>query len=144
MESNNKGVFNNGTISIGEVSMPKGGGAIKGMGETFSSDPFTGGGNFSIPIKTSKGRGFEPDISLNYNYSAGIGPFGLGFSISLPYISRNTEKGVPTYEDILDKFVLSNSSELVRTCDNRKQIEKSNSLWEVTSYLPRVEGNFSR
>ncbi|MCC0672505.1 sugar-binding protein [Clostridioides sp. ES-S-0145-01] len=147
MESNNKGVFNNGTISIGEVSMPKGGGAIKGMGETFSSNPFTGVGNFSIPIKTSKGRGFEPDISLNYNSGAGNGPFGLGFSISLPYISRNTEKGVPTYEDILDKFILSNSSELVKTCDNRKQMKKSknlNSSWEVTSYLPRVEGDFSR
>jgi hypothetical protein len=39
------------------ISLPKGGGAIKGMGETFQPNLFTGTGNFTIPIVTSKRPG---------------------------------------------------------------------------------------
>ena len=38
------------------LSLPKGGGAIKGIGETFQPNLFSGTGNFSIPIFTSPGR----------------------------------------------------------------------------------------
>lgn len=44
------------------ISLPKGGGAIKGIGETFQPNLFTGTGNFSIPIFTSL---VEPDSTLN-------------------------------------------------------------------------------
>ena len=45
------------------VSLPKGGGAIKGMGEKFAANPVTGTGSMSIPIATSPGRaGFAPQL----------------------------------------------------------------------------------
>jgi hypothetical protein len=33
------------------ISLPKGGGAVSGLGEKFSPDLFTGTGNFSVPIE---------------------------------------------------------------------------------------------
>jgi hypothetical protein len=44
------------------ISLPKGGGAIRGMGEKFSANPVTGTGSLSVPIYTSPGRsgGFAP------------------------------------------------------------------------------------
>ena len=37
------------------ISLPKGGGAVSGLGETFSPDLFTGTGNFSVPIAVPAG-----------------------------------------------------------------------------------------
>jgi hypothetical protein len=42
-------------------SLPKGGGAIRGMGEKFAANPVTGTGSMTVPIATSPGRsGFGP------------------------------------------------------------------------------------
>ena len=38
------------------ISLPKGGGAIRGMGEKFAANPVTGTGSMSVPIATSPGR----------------------------------------------------------------------------------------
>ena len=38
------------------ISLPKGGGAIRGMGEKFGANPVTGTGSMTIPIATSPGR----------------------------------------------------------------------------------------
>ncbi|MBO9998653.1 MAG: hypothetical protein J7641_06525 [Cyanobacteria bacterium SID2] len=54
-------------IEIPKVRLPKGGGSIKGIGETFQATPFTGAGSFSIPIKTPAARGLEPDLKLSYS-----------------------------------------------------------------------------
>src|SRR5438045_1022112 len=85
------------------ISLPKGGGAIRGMGEKFSANPVTGTGSMSVPIATSPGRsGFGPQLSLSYDSGAGNGPFGLGWSLSLPSITRKTDKGLPKYYDAED------------------------------------------
>ena len=48
------------------LSLPKGGGAIRGMGEKFSANPVTGTGSMAVPIVTSPGRsGFGPQLSLS-------------------------------------------------------------------------------
>ena len=74
------------------VSLPKGGGAIKGMGEKFAANPVTGTGSMSVPIVTSPGRsGFGPELSLTYDSGAGNGMFGLGWNLSLPSITRKTD-----------------------------------------------------
>ena len=50
------------------LSLPKGGGAIQGIGETFQANPFSGTANFTVPIATSPGRGgFGPQLSLQYS-----------------------------------------------------------------------------
>ena len=67
------------------ISLPKGGGAIRGIGEKFAANPVTGTGSMTVPIATSPGRsGFGPQLSLSYDSGAGNGPFGFGWSLSLP------------------------------------------------------------
>ena len=89
-----------GQASVPTISLPKGGGAIRGMGEKFAANPVTGTGSLSIPIATSPGRsGFGPQLSLSYDSGAGNGPFGLGWNLSLPSITRKTDKGLPQYRD---------------------------------------------
>ena len=36
------------------LSLPKGGGALHGIGEKFSPDLYTGTGNFSVPLATPR------------------------------------------------------------------------------------------
>jgi Salmonella virulence plasmid 65kDa B protein len=53
------------------ISLPKGGGAIRGMGEKFAANPFTDTGSMSVPIATSPGRsGFGPQLSLSCDSGA--------------------------------------------------------------------------
>jgi hypothetical protein len=71
-------------INTASLSLPKGGGAIKGLGETFQANAFTGSGSYAIPLPLTPARGFEPALSLNYQSGAGNDAFGPGFSVTLP------------------------------------------------------------
>ena len=109
------------------ISLPKGGGAIRGMGEKFSANPVTGTGSMSVQIATSPGRsGFGPQLSLSYDSGAGNGPFGLGWNLSLPSIIRKTDKGLPRYCDDSesDVFILSGAEELVPDTSSRWQVAR--------------------
>ena len=118
------------------ISLPKGGGAVRGIGETFIADPQTGTGSYSIPVLTPPGRrGFQPTLTLGYSTGSGNGFFGLGWSLSVPGIARKTSRGVPTYDDDRDVFILSGCEDLVAlapTPDGGVQ------------YRPRTEGLFAR
>jgi RHS repeat-associated protein len=151
-------------ISAPPVSLPKGGGAIRGIGEKLSANPVTGTGNVVIPIAASPGRsGFGPHLALSYDSGAGNGPFGLGWSLSLPAITRKTDKGLPRYldpgpvtktgQDIeADVFLLSGAEDLVpeltRTGTTWHRVEVPRSLdgvdYSVSTYRPRTEGLFAR
>src|SRR5215470_2203509 len=96
------------------ISLPRGGGALHGIGEKFSPDLFTGTGNFTVPIALPAGRnGFQPELNLVYSTGNGNSPFGLGWSLSVPGVSRKTSKGVPRYDDERDIFILSGAEDLV-------------------------------
>jgi len=137
------------------ISLPKGGGAIKGIGETFQPNLFSGTGNFSIPIFTSPGRnGFGPKLALQYSSGSGNGPFGVGWQLSIPRITRKTEKGLPTYTD-QDVFVMSGAEDLVphlqQVAENSEQWEKvvtelgeQQEKFSISLYRPRTEGQFAR
>ena len=117
------------------ISLPKGGGALKGLGETFAPDLHTGTGNFTIPIALPPGRnGFQPEVNLVYSTGNSNGPFGLGWNLSVPGVSRKTSKGVPRYDDEHDTFILSGAEDLVPV----------ESLTDGTRYRPRTEGLFAR
>src|SRR5688572_11793163 len=82
------------------ISLPKGGGAIRGLGEKFAANPVTGTGSFTVPIATSPGRsGFGPQLSISYDSGAGNSAFGFGWTLSLPAITRKTDRGLPRYRD---------------------------------------------
>ncbi len=139
------------------VTLPKGGGAIKGMGEKFAANPVTGTGSMSVPIATSPGRsGFGPQLSLAYDSGAGNGIFGLSWNLSLPSITRKTDKGLPRYWDGEDSdvFILSGAEDLVpilvQNNQGKWEPEKldprtvGGKTYSIQRYRPRIEGLFAR
>jgi RHS repeat-associated protein len=117
----------------------------------------------SVPIAASPGRsGFGPQLSLSYDSGSGNGPFGLGWSLSLPSITRKTDKGLPRYQDAIDSdvFILSGAEDLVPEFkkdvdgnwiveDNKHVIFEELHLLDGVTYIvrryrPRIEGLFAR
>jgi hypothetical protein len=43
-------------VSVPSISLPKGGGAIRGISKKFAANPVTGTGSMTVPIATSSGR----------------------------------------------------------------------------------------
>jgi hypothetical protein len=90
-----------GGSALPAKSLPRGGGAIRGMGEKFAANPVTGTGSLNVPIYTSPGRsGFGPQLSLSYDSGAGSAPRGCrssGSSESAAFRrcrrTRQAEKG---------------------------------------------------
>jgi RHS repeat-associated protein len=138
-------------FSAPRISLPKGGGAIRGIGEKFSANAVTGTGSLSIPIPVSPARsGFNPQLSLQYDSGDGNGVFGIGWSLTLPSITRKTDKGLPQYRDHeeSDVFILSGAEDLVpvllRTEEGWVNAECERDGYRVRLYRPRVEGVFAR
>lgn len=144
-------------IEIPQVTLPKGGGALKGIDEKFQVNAANGTASLSIPLPLSPNRnGFTPQLSLSYNSGTGNGLFGIGWDIDLPSIQRRTDKKIPRYFDTNevnaipqeDSFMFSGVEELVPF------LELKNDKWEVKqeeniefiirNYRPRIEGSFSR
>jgi RHS repeat-associated protein len=132
------------------ISLPKGGGAIRGIGEKFAANPVTGTGSLTVPIATSPGRsGFGPQLSISYDSGAGNGPFGLGWNLSLPSITRKTDKGLPQYFDAeeSDVFILSGAEDLVPELlpdGSRFKDTATDPAYTIHRYRPRIEGLFAR
>ena len=96
LESKQTNNQRNSVTAAPSISLPKGGGAIRGMEEKFAANPVTGTGSMSVPIAISPGRsGFGPQLALSYDSGAGNGPFGFGWNLALPSITRKTDKGLP-------------------------------------------------
>ncbi|MFS8067669.1 MAG: SpvB/TcaC N-terminal domain-containing protein, partial [Byssovorax sp.] len=136
--------------SVPIPSLPKGGGAIRGIGEKFSANPVTGTASLQIPLATSPGRGgFHPELALAYDSGAGNGPFGVGWHLSIPQITRKTDKGLPRYDDAADSdvFLLSGAEDLVpslREGTTRDSYVDAGAGENVQRYRPRIEGGFTR
>ncbi len=127
------------------------------MGEKFAANPVNGTGSMSVPIAISPGRsGFGPQLTLSYDSGAGNGPFCFGWSLSLPAITRKTDKGLPRYDDINDSdvFLLSGAEDLVPVLGfDRNPLEIPDRTiigdgipknYKIKQYRPRIEGLFAR
>jgi len=126
------------------ISLPKGGGALSGIGETFQPDLQTGTGNLTVPIELPPGRnGLAPALSLAYSTGNGNSAFGLGWTLSVPQISRRTSSGVPTY-GAHDVFVLSGSEDLVEVPLGSAASEQPEPGTVRRRYRPRTEAGFAR
>jgi hypothetical protein len=103
-------------VTAPQLNLPKGGGAIRGIGEKFSANAVTGTGSLTVPIYASPGRsGFRPQLSLSYDSGSGNSPFGWGWTLGLPAVTRKTDKGLLRYADAdeSDTFILSGAEDLV-------------------------------
>ena len=147
--------------SAPQVSLPKSGGAIRGLGEKFAINPVNGTAAITVPIATSPSRSrLTPELSLTYDSGAGNGPFGFGWHLTLASITRKTEKGIPRYRDgeNSDVFILSGAEDLVPRLKAGSAPEEWG--WDaggaflidetvrdgfhVRQYRPRIEGLFAR
>ncbi len=136
---------------VPKLELPKSGGAIKGIGEKMTANPATGTANFTVPISVTAARG-APQLSLSYSSAFGNGPFGIGWSLGIPRITRKTDNELPQYNDLQesDTFILSGAEDLVR----KLKLNPSNNEWEevtitignelIERYIPRTEGLFAR
>jgi RHS repeat-associated protein len=129
------------------LSLSKGGGAIRGLGEAFSTNLASGTVSLSVPIATSPGRsGFELHLGLDYDSGAGNGPFGVGWHLSVPAITRKTNKGLPRYLDGEDSdvFVFSGAEDLVPVRRGGALETTTRDGHRIQRYRPRIEGLFAR
>jgi RHS repeat-associated protein len=144
-------------IQIPEISLPKGGGAMKGIDEKFEVNAANGTAGFSIPLPLTPGRnGFSPSLALSYNSGSGNSPFGLGWSIGIPSIQRKTDKRIPRYRDGQkgeeDIFMFSGAEDLVPyleedTDGNWVPVPDTtygSGQYEVQRFRPRIEGGFAK
>ena len=140
-------------VSISPITLPKGGGAIQGLGETLGEIGPSGAASFSLPLPVSAGRGYAPDLTLSYGSDAGNDVFGLGWELPLLVIRRRTNRGVPQYGD-QDEFLGPDGEVMVAERDaygalvpphqvsqyGDKNLGKT---YDVSRYLPRVENAFA-
>jgi len=118
------------------------------VGEKVETQAFNGAASYSIGLAVSTGRdGRAPALSLSYGSGGGNGPFGVGWSLSVPSIGRKTERRLPQYIDgrESDVFVLAGAEDLVPLRgDDGLRVVRSRSGFSVYPYRPRVEGGFAR
>ncbi len=137
--------------SAPSISLPKGGGAMKGIDEKFSVNAVNGTSGMTIPVPGLKTRSdFAPGLTLSYNSGSGNSEFGLGWGLSLPSIQRKTDKRLPEYNDAAesDVFLFAGAEDLVPvTGEETNPVEIMDDdilLFTVTKYRPRIEGLFAR
>ena len=134
-------------VGAPQLALPKSGGAIRGIGETFAANPVLGTGTMSVPIAASPGRSnLTPQLALSYDSGSGHGVFGLGWSLALPSITRKTDKGLPRYDDAAasDVFILSGAEDLVPVDRDEAPRHVGGACYRVSRFRPRIEGLFAR
>jgi RHS repeat-associated protein len=149
------------------ISVPKGSGTIQGLGESFSAQLSTGIATFSVPFALPAARGgAQPSLGLSYSSGSGAGLAGMGWSVGVPFIARQTDRGLPGYDDRAewhanqDRFVFNGGQELVPICVVKSTTScvgptgggekllpsEQMPVWAVNHqyFRPRVEGSFLR
>lgn len=106
-------------VGPNSISLPKGPGSVEGLGESFQPTLNTGTAKYGIALKFPAGTGGQtPGLSLSYEGGEGSGPLGFGWQLGLPHIQRRTDRGIPTYGEVLgvsrdDAFINDAKEELV-------------------------------
>jgi RHS repeat-associated protein len=101
------------------ISLPKGPGAIEGLGESFQPHLNTGTASSGLTFRLPPGTaGHTPALSLSYEGGSGNGPLGFGWTLSMSSIQCRTDEGIPTYGQNVgfpraDTFINDMKEELV-------------------------------
>ncbi len=99
-----------------KIQFPEGGGAYRGLDEKFEVNPLTGACSFGISLPFCFNRhDFLPSVSISYSSSNGNGLLGMGWELTIPSITRRTDKKLPRYhdEEESDIFILDGYDDLV-------------------------------
>ncbi|MCC6216035.1 MAG: hypothetical protein IT376_14310, partial [Polyangiaceae bacterium] len=157
-------------VSSQAISVPQGAGKIDGMGESFSAQLSTGIATFQVPFALPAARGAaQPSLALAYSSGGGLGAAGMGWDVGVASIARQTDRGVPRYDDraawhsAQDRFVFGGGQELVPICTVGPDLSCAGALAGVLAtgggtvdeempvwaagwqyFRPRVEGSFLR
>lgn len=137
------------------LRLPSAEGSLQGMGESFQPNLAAGGGSYSVPISLPSGRaGVQPSLALTYSTGTGNGSVGFGWSLGIPFIARQTDKGVPRYRDQgtvhadEDGFIFNGGQELVAVDATAiatvfgAPVPSEVSGWQ--EYRAKIEGAFMR
>ncbi len=101
------------------ISLPKGPGAIEGLGESFQPHLNTGTASSGLALKLPPGTaGHTPALGLSYEGGSGNGPLGFGWGLPIASIQRRSDQGIPTYGENVgflraDTFINEMREELV-------------------------------
>ena len=99
--------------------------------------------------------GFGPQLTLAYDSASGNGPYGFGWSLSLPGVTHKTDKGLPQYRDQeeSDVYILSGAEDLAPSLETvneewRRVPAKRRTIagidYSVQQYRPTIGRLFAR
>jgi len=126
-------------VSPQVLSLPSGPGSLEGLGESFEPDLSTGTASYPVSLVVPPGiGGFQPDLRLVYNGGNPNGPWGLSWKIDIPYIQRQTDKGLPTYT-MTDTFIYSTAEKLIPIGNSLYRF-KNESAFLQFRWLPKEQG----
>lgn len=124
-------------VSPNTISLPNGPGSLEGLGEAFQPSLNSGTGKQRFPLELPAGTpGPTPQVVLRYEGGSGNGVLGYGWSLSRRYIQRQTDQGIPLYQDdpdSADAFINGLKEELVPVEQNGR-----------TNFFCENEGPFLR
>nr|WP_320192894.1 SpvB/TcaC N-terminal domain-containing protein [uncultured Desulfobacter sp.] len=112
------------------LPLPKGGGGMNSIDESFKTNLSSGSGTYQVPIDLPRGvNDLKPTLSLSYSTGQGNGVFGMGWALPVPNILRSNRNGQPAFNNSTDIF----------TFEGKELIHIGESV-----YRPDVETDFSR
>ncbi len=132
------------------------------MGESFTPNLSSGTGTFSVTIALPNGRnGVQPSLGLAYSTGGGNGDVGFGWGLGVPFIARQSDRGLPRYLDGAawteeeDRFIYNGGSELVPVDSAAMaEVDGSGLGYDASAvpeeargwqqYRARIEGGFMR
>jgi hypothetical protein len=137
-------------IDIPQISLPQGGGALRGIDEQFAVNATNGTAALNLSLPFTPGRnGFAPSWQLRYNSAAGNEVYGLGWSINYPVLQRRTDRRLPRYTaEEADVFTFVGGEDLVPVLSEEDGWSAPppgvDGAYRIRRYRPRIEGSFQR
>ncbi len=130
-------------VSPNVISLPSGPGSVQGLGEEFEPSANSGTASYGVTIEAPDGSGgFKPSVKLAYDGGRGNSAVGFGWSMPLPRIQLQTDKGLPRYENA-DAYIYNDATtgeELVPIADGSFRLKNEGAFiraikdgdgWEV-------------
>src|ERR1700722_4869881 len=143
-----------GGPELPRISLPSGGGAVRGIDEKLTIGQATGAASLSVPVVVSPARqGCSPSLTLHYDSGNGNGTFGIGWNLAIPAITRKTATSLPRYQDADDSdvFILAGAEDLVPALTQPAPgnwipdtSPAGGPAYAIRRYRPRCESAFAR